>query len=113
MSLLLALTVSPPPVPEITGGHYGAWWAKEWAKQFEKKLPDIEEIEEFVEESPVEAIKALEKISPQIALGVTPEILLNNSRLIQSISEQLLIAIELKRIEQAEDDDIEAFLLLI
>jgi len=76
-------------------------------------LPTIEEIEEFVEEAPAEAIQALEKVAPQVALGVTPELLINNARLLESIAAQLHLAIELKRIEQAEDDDIEAFLLLI
>lgn len=100
------------PVSEIAGGHYGAWWLKKWQEQFEKP-PTVEEVEEFVEEAPAQAIEALKTVAPEIAVGVTKEMLQNNESLLKSIAAQLLIAIELKRIAQDEEDDMEAILLML
>lgn len=103
------------PEPEIIGGHYVDWWRKKWEAQFKRteELPTLEEVEEFVEEQPAQALEALRTVAPSVALGITPALLAANERLIQSIADQLLIAIELRRIQQAEDDDIEAILLML
>jgi hypothetical protein len=97
--------------PEVVGGHYYDWWRKKWEEQFKK--PTIEEIEEFVEESPKEAIQALKTVAPQVAVGISPQLLQSQAGLIKSVANQLLIAIELKRISDAEEDDIEAILMMI
>ena len=106
-----------PPAPEIIGGHYVDWWVKKYNAQFNRDepedLPTLEEIEEFVEEQPAQALEALRTVAPSVALGITPALLAANERLIQSIADQLLIAIELRRIQQAEDDDIESILLML
>jgi len=106
-----------PPATEIIGGHYVDWWVKKWNAQFKRneseELPTLEEVEEFVEEQPAQALEALRIVAPSVALGITPALLAANERLIQSIADQLLIAIELRRIQQAEDDDIEAILLML
>lgn len=103
--------------PQIIGGHYVDWWVKKYNAQFKRdepeELPTLEEVEEFVEEQPAQALEALRTVAPSAALGLTPALLAANERLIQSIADQLLIAIELRRIQLAEDDDIESILLML
>jgi hypothetical protein len=103
--------------PQIIGGHYVDWWVKKYNAQFKRDepedLPTLEEVEEFVEEQPAQALEALRTVAPSAAIGITPALLAANERLIQSIADQLLIAIELRRIQLAEDDDIESILLML
>ena len=109
-------SVTPSP-PQIIGGHYVDWWVRKYKAQFKRdeheKLPTLEEVEEFVEEQPAQAIKALQSVAPSVALGITPALLVANDSLIQSVANQLLIAIELRRIELAEEDDIELIILML
>ena len=95
---------------EVTGGHYFDWWRKKWQEQF--KAPTVAEVEEFVEESPAEALEVLREIAPQAARGVTPALLENSARLLESIAQQLHIAIKLRRIQLDEEDDEEALLMM-
>lgn len=96
---------------QVTGGHYFDWWRKKWEAQF--KAPTVEEVEEFVKESPVQALDVLREVAPSVARGVTPALLASNAKLLESIAQQLHIAIKLKRIQLDEEDDEEALLMMV
>jgi hypothetical protein len=97
--------------PVSEGGHYGAWWRKQYEKQFQKpeELPTIEEVQEFVEEEPEKAVEAIKQVSPQIALGITPAMLAENRALLESVAKQLRDYLQYR----AEEDDIEFILMMI
>jgi hypothetical protein len=97
----------------IVGGHYGAWWLKKWEQQFAKpeELPTLEEVVEFVEGQPAEAVKALKATAPKMAAGISAKKLTNNAALLESVAKQLLISIKLRQIELIEEDDMEVLFL--
>jgi len=109
MSLLLALqAVTPePPVIEAVRGSY---WYKQWEK-LRKKKPIIEEVIELVQEEPAIALAEVKEAVKREYPQVDYTQVLNNIQLQRFIAEQLLITLELRRI-QDDEDDIEILLML-
>jgi nitrogen regulatory protein PII-like uncharacterized protein len=98
--------------PEIVGGHYYEFWRKKWAKQWETKTPDIEEVIEFIEEEPEQAIEVAATVSPKYA-SIQPETLKINEKLAENIAKQIIVAIKIQQIRIAqEEEDIETLLLI-
>jgi nitrogen regulatory protein PII-like uncharacterized protein len=97
---------------QTTGGHYYEFWRKKWAKQWETKTPDIEEVIEFIEEEPEQAIEVAATVSPKYA-SIQPETLKINEKLAENIAKQIIVAIKLQQIRIAqEEEDIETLLLI-
>lgn len=97
---------------QIPGGHYYEFWRKKWAKQWETKTPDIEEVIEFIEEEPEQAIEAAATVAPKYA-AIEPETLKINKKLAENIAKQILVAIKIQQIRIAqEEEDIETLLLI-
>jgi hypothetical protein len=97
---------------QIAGGHYYEFWRKKWAKQWETKTPDIEEVIEFIEEEPEQAIEVAATVSPKYA-SIQPETLKINEKLAENIAKQIIVAIKLQQLRIAqEEEDIETLLLI-
>jgi hypothetical protein len=97
---------------QITGGHYYDFWHKKWAKQWERKTPTLEEVIEFIEEEPAQAIEAAATVAPKYA-SIQPETLKINEKLAENIANQILVAIKIQQIRIAqEEEDIETLLLI-
>ncbi len=97
---------------QIAGGHYYEFWRKKWAKQWETKTPDIQEVIEFIEEEPEQAIKVAATVAPKYA-SIQPETLKINEKLAENIAKQIIVAIKIQQIKIAqEEEDIETLLLI-
>lgn len=97
---------------QTTGGHYYEFWRKKWAKQWETKTPDIEEVIEFIEEEPEQALKVAATVAPKYA-SIQPETLKINEKLAENIANQIIVAIKIQQIRIAqEEEDIETLLLI-
>jgi nitrogen regulatory protein PII-like uncharacterized protein len=96
----------------FSGGHFYEFWRKKWAKQWETKTPDIEEVIEFIEEEPEQAIEVAATVSPKYA-SIQPETLKINEKLAENIAKQIIVAIKIQQIKIAqEEEDIETLLLI-
>jgi hypothetical protein len=90
------------------GGFYDRWWKKQREK---KKPPTIEEIIEVVQENPVEALKAVPKVKKKF-IDVDYTKVKQNADIALFIAQELMILLEIKRLEDEEDAIIEMLLLL-
>jgi hypothetical protein len=100
--------------PAASGGdtHDGfGYWEKYWRKLHEKKKPTLEEVIEAVQENPVEALKAVPQARKQFQ-GIDYSKVAQNTEMAMFIAKQLLITIELRRIEE-ENDENDAIMLLL
>jgi len=103
---------SAPPEPVITGGHYGAWWLDKYRKMWERKKPTIEEVIEVIEEQPQASLEVVREQVESKFPAINYQAVRDNLQLQRFVAEQILIVMELKRI-QDDEDDIETILMLI
>lgn len=103
--------------PPITGGHYGAWWAKKYREMWERKEkpPTLEEVVEYVQDEPEQAATVVREVAPSVLPNsVTVEQIQSNVVLQNLIAKQIIIAAQLRQVEiEREEDDIETILLMI
>lgn len=97
---------------------HDGFWATEYRKMWEwaKKKPTLAEVVEYVEEKPEEALEVVKAAAPEKVVGVNLNKLRNNTRIAELVAKQLMVAIELRRVEierEADEDDIESILLLM
>lgn len=90
---------------------HDGFWVREYRKMFERK-PTIAEVVEIVQERPQEAIEAVREVVEQKYPDIDYTQVLNSVKIQRFIAKQLLIALELKRIEDDEQDIEDIFLLL-
>lgn len=88
----------------------GSYWYKHWAG-LHKKKPTLEQLIEAVQENPVEALKAVPQVAQQFQ-GVDYAKITKSYEMAQFIAKELIIKIELRRIQLEEDDVIEMLLLM-
>lgn len=88
------------------GGDYYYRW---WKKQHEKKLPSIKQVIEAVERTPEKALAAVPQAKKQFNIDYTG--LKTNLKAQRFVAEQILILMELKRLEDEEEEAIEMLLL--
>jgi len=98
-----------PPEPVVQDTHDG-YWSKQWEK-LRKKKPIIEEVIELVQEEPAIALAEVKEAVKREYPQVDYTQVLNNIQLQRFIAEQLIKALELRRI-QDDEDDIEILLML-
>lgn len=100
----------------LTGGGF---WEEEYRKMWKwanKKKPTIDEVVEYVEDEPKEALEVVRKVAPERVAGINVAELRNNTRAAEFVAQQLMVVIELRKVQierEADEDDIEALLLLI
>ena len=97
-------------VQVATDTHDG-YWSKQWEK-LRKKKPVIEDVIELVQEQPAIALAEVKEAVKREYPKVDYTQVLNNVQLQRFIAEQLLITLELRRI-QDDEDDIETLLLML
>jgi hypothetical protein len=85
---------------------------KWWKKQHEKKKPTIEEVIEAVQENPVEALKAVPQAKKQFQ-GIDYSKVKQNAEMALFIAQELMIVLEMRRIEEEEDENASIMLLLM
>ena len=102
--------VAVTPQPDQHDGF--GYWEKYWKKLHEKKKPTLEEVIEAVQENPVEALKAVPQARKQFQ-GIDYSKVAQNTEMAMFIAKQLLITIELRRIEEMEDEEASIILLLM
>jgi Txe/YoeB family toxin of Txe-Axe toxin-antitoxin module len=96
--------------------HDGGGWIPEhlykwWKKQHEKKKPTIEEVIEAVQENPVEALKAVPQAKKQFQ-GIDYSKVKQNAEMALFIAQELMIVLEMRRIDD-ENDENDAIMLLL
>jgi hypothetical protein len=100
--------------PAASGGdtHDGfGYWESYWRKLHEKKKPTIEEVIEAVQENPVEALKAVPQAKKQFQ-GIDYSKVKQNAEMALFIAQELMIVLEMRRIED-ENDENDAIMLLL
>jgi hypothetical protein len=104
--------------PAASGGdtHDGGSYIPEhllrwWKKQHEKKKPTIEEVIEAVQENPVEALKAVPQAKKQFQ-GIDYSKVKQNAEMALFIAQELMIVLEMRRIDD-ENDENDAIMLLL
>ena len=96
-------------VQTATDTHDG-YWSKQWDK-LRKKKPLIEDVIELVQEQPAIALAEVKEAVKREYPQVDYTQVLDNIQLQRFIAEQLIKALELRRI-QDDEDDIEILLML-
>lgn len=89
------------------GGDYYYKW---WKKQHEKKQPQLEEIIEAVKRTPEQALKAVPEVKAQFNIDYSG--LKTNLEAQRFIAKRLSIMLELKRLEDEEEERAIEMLLL-
>jgi Txe/YoeB family toxin of Txe-Axe toxin-antitoxin module len=102
--------VAVTPQPDQHDGF--GYWEKYWKKQHEKKKPTIEEVIEAVQENPVEALKAVPQAKKQFQ-GIDYSKVKQNAEMALFIAQELMIVLEMRRIEEEEDENASIMLLLM
>jgi hypothetical protein len=104
--------------PAASGGdtHDGGSYIPEhllkwWKKQHEKKKPTIEEVIEAVQENPAEALKAVPQAKKQFQ-GIDYSKVKQNAEMALFIAQELMIVLEMRRIDD-ENDENDAIMLLL
>ena len=88
------------------GGDYYYRW---WKRQHEKKPPKLEQVIEAVQRTPERALAAVPEAKKQFNIDYTG--LKTNIEAQQFVAKQILILMELKRLEEEEEQAIEMLLL--
>lgn len=101
-------TAVTPPTPDLHDGF--GYWEKYWRKLHEKKKPTLEEVIEAVQEHPEEALQAVPQAKKHFQ-EIDYSAIRNNAVMQEFIARQILVKIEIKRIEDEENDFIEMLLL--
>jgi len=101
--------VAVTPQPDTHDGF--GYWEKYWKKQHEKKKPTIEEVIEAVQENPVEALKAVPQAKKQFQ-GIDYSKVKQNAEMALFIAQELMIVLEMRRIDE-ENDENDAIMLLL
>jgi hypothetical protein len=101
--------VAVTPQPDTHDGF--GYWEKYWKKLHEKKKPTIEEVIEAVQENPVEALKAVPEARKQFQ-GIDYSKVKQNAEMALFIAQELMIVLEMRRIED-ENDENDAIMLLL
>jgi hypothetical protein len=101
--------VAVTPQPDTHDGF--GYWEKYWKKLHEKKKPTIEEVIEAVQENPVEALKAVPQAKKQFQ-GIDYSKVKQNAEMALFIAQELMIVLEMRRIEE-ENDENDAIMLLL
>ena len=83
-----------------------------WKKLHEKKKPTLEEVIEAVQENPVEALKAVPQAKKQFQ-GIDYSKVKQNAEMALFIAQELMIVLEMRRIEEEEDENASIMLLLM
>jgi len=103
--------VAVTPQPDTHDPGYG-YWHELWKRKHKKtEAPTLEEVIEAVQENPVEALKAVPEARKQFQ-GIDYSKVAQNTEMAMFIAKQLLITIELRRIEE-ENDENDAIMLLL
>ena len=95
-----------------TGGYIPEHLLKWWKKQHEKKKPTLAEVVEIVQENPVEALKAVPEARKQFQ-GIDYGQITQSYEMAQFIAKQLIITLELRRIENEDEESAIEMLLLM
>ena len=101
--------VAVTPQPDQHDGF--GYWEKYWKKLHEKKKPTIEEVIEAVQENPVEALKAVPQAKKQFQ-GIDYSKVKQNAEMALFIAQELMIVLEMRRIDD-ENDENDAIMLLL
>jgi hypothetical protein len=101
--------VAVTPQPDTHDGF--GYWEKYWKKLHEKKKPTIEEVIEAVQENPVEALKAVPQAKKQFQ-GIDYSKVKQNAEMALFIAQDLMIVLEMRRIDD-ENDENDAIMLLL
>jgi hypothetical protein len=100
--------------PAASGGDthdVGAeYWYDLWRKKHKKK-PTLEEVIEAVQENPAEALKAVPQAKKQFQ-GIDYSKVKQNAEMALFIAQELMIVLEMRRIED-ENDENDAIMLLL
>jgi hypothetical protein len=88
------------------------YWEKYWRKLHEKKKPTLAEVVEIVQENPVEALKAVPEARKQFQ-GIDYGQITQSYEMAQFIAKQLIITLELRRIELEDEESAIEMLLLM
>lgn len=92
-------------------GGASEYYYKWWKKQHEKKKPTLAEVIEVVQEHPQEAIKAVPQVKAKFK-EVDYSSIANNLKQAEFIAKQLMIQLEIRRLEdEAEEEEIMMLLL--
>lgn len=94
------------------GGYIPEHLLKWWLKQHEKKKPTLEEVIEAVQENPVEALKAVPEARKQFQ-GIDYSKVSNNAEMALFIAKQLIITLEIRRIQDEDEETAIEMLLLM
>ena len=95
------------PIAEDTPDGY---WYKQWAK-LHKKKPKLEEVIELVQERPATALAEVKEAVKREYPRIDYTQVARNAELQRFIAQQILIALELRRIAD-DEEDIEILMLL-
>jgi len=102
--------VAVNPNPDTHDGF--GYWEKYWRKLHEKKKPTLAEVVEIVQENPVEALKAVPEARKQFQ-GIDYGQITQSYEMAQFIAKQLIITLELRRIENEDEESAIEMLLLM
>lgn len=102
--------VAVTPQPDTHDGF--GYWEKYWKKLHEKKKPTLAEVVEIVQENPVEALKAVPEARKQFQ-GIDYGQITQSYEMAQFIAKQLIITLELRRIENEDEESAIEMLLLM
>jgi lipopolysaccharide biosynthesis protein len=101
--------VAVTPTPDSHDLGYG-FYRKYW-ENLHKKKPTIEEVIEAVQENPVEALKAVPQAKKQFQ-GIDYSKVKQNAEMALFIAQELMIVLEMRRIDD-ENDENDAIMLLL
>ena len=89
----------------------GSYWYKHWAA-LHKKKPTLEQLIEAVQENPVEALKAVPEARKQFQ-GIDYDQITQSYEMAQFIAKQIIITLELRRIDDEDEESAIEMLLLM
>ena len=104
--------VAVTPQPDTHDGFGAEYWYDLWRKKHKKaKPPTIAEVIEAVQENPVEALKAVPQAKKQFQ-GIDYSKVKQNAEMALFIAQELMIVLEMRRIDD-ENDENDAIMLLL
>lgn len=103
--------VAVNPNPDTHDAFGAGYWYDYWRKLAKKKPPTLAEVIEAVQDNPVEALKAVPKARKQFQ-GIDYSKVKQNAEMALFIAQELMIVMEMRRIED-ENDENDAIMLLL